>query len=262
MVKQCSCGHIFFTLSAADTHWPDLHRLIEEVRAIEMGQLPLDITTLTPEQAQRRRVANVNDYPQICASFLYYRFKLFLNTIKKIPQLDYVEYWCRFEWQFRGSGHIHGILWLKNGPKIEDKNLESQRDREELVDFYMQLVYGSAPIAGHPRPAVNPCQVSYLPNVQRTDVFEQKSGPPEGKDNRTDLTELVNRCQHHTCTENYCLRRHRVMGRMKCRFGFPHEVKQHLEIAKNDKNQWVFLPLRQDCDRDLNKYCPIILSIW
>src|SRR5438552_1878381 len=29
-----------------------------------MGPLPLDITTLAPEQAPRRRVANVNDYPQ------------------------------------------------------------------------------------------------------------------------------------------------------------------------------------------------------
>lgn len=93
-------------------------------------------------------------------------------------------------------------------------------------------------------------------------MFEQTSGPSEGKDNRTDLTELVNRCQRHLCTDNYCLRRDRATGRMKCRFGFPQQAKQQAEIAKNDKNQWVFLPQRQDCDRDLNKYCPIALSIW
>ena len=76
---------------------------------------------------------------------------------------EYTEFWMP-----QYLGHIHGILWLKNGPKVEDKNLESQRDRQELVDFYMQLVYGNAPIAGHPRPAVNPCQVSCLPNLQWT----------------------------------------------------------------------------------------------
>lgn len=87
MIEQLGCVHIFFTLSAAETHWPDLHRLIGEVCAIETGRLPLDITTLAPEQPQRWRVANVNDYPQICASFLYYRFKLFLDTIKKISSV-------------------------------------------------------------------------------------------------------------------------------------------------------------------------------
>ena len=106
----------------------------------------------------------------------------------------------------------------------------------------MQLVYGSAPIAGHPRPVVNSCQVSCLSRY----LDLQKD--------RADLTELVNRCQRHIYTENYCLRRDRATGRMKCRFRFLHKAKQHPEIAKNDKNQRVFLLLSQDCDRDIDNY--------
>jgi ATP-dependent DNA helicase PIF1 len=30
MIDQLGSPHLFFTLSAADLHWPDLHRLIEE----------------------------------------------------------------------------------------------------------------------------------------------------------------------------------------------------------------------------------------
>lgn len=122
----------------------------------------------------------------------------------------------------------------------------------------MQLVYGAAPIAGHPRPAVNPCQVLCSELISSNRYLDLR----KEKDNRIDLTGLVNRCQNHICTENYCLCRDCATKRMKCRFGFPYEAKQHPEIAKNDKNQRVFLLLRQDCDRNLNKYCPIVLSIW
>ena len=159
MVNQLGCGHIFFTLSAADTHWPDLHRIIEEARAVWSGGPPLDVGTLEPEAAHRRRVDNLTNFPHICAAFLYYRVCLFLDIIKNIPVLKVVDYWCRYEWQFRGSGHLHGILWLENGPEITGRDLENEGQRQELIEFFSKLVYGTAPIAGHPRPAVNPCQV-------------------------------------------------------------------------------------------------------
>ena len=89
----------------------------------------------------------------------------------------------------------------------------------------------------------------------------QISQPAEGKDNRTDVTELLNRCQRHRCTD-YCLRKDRASGQMQCRFGFPQDPKEHGEISKNHKNQWVFEPTRPQLDSDLNKYCPILIAIW
>src|SRR5947207_12319546 len=161
MVDLLESGHIFFTLSAADTHWPDLHRLIEEARAQSTGGPPLAISTLDPEAAQRRRLDNLINFPHICAAFLYHRVRLFLHVVKKIPGLEYVDYWCRHAWQVRGLGHLHGVLWLRDGPKVSGRNLENEAEKQELVDFYSKLVYGCAPIVGHPRPAVNPCQVSF-----------------------------------------------------------------------------------------------------
>ena len=37
MIDQLGSPHLFFTLSAADLHWPDLHRIIEQQKAIATG---------------------------------------------------------------------------------------------------------------------------------------------------------------------------------------------------------------------------------
>ena len=174
MVDQLESGHIFFTLSAADTHWPDLHRLIEEARAQSTGGPPLAISTLDPEAAQRRRVDNLTNFPQICAAFLHHRVRLFLQVVKKIPGLEYVDYWCRYEWQFRGSGHLHGVLWLMDGPKVSGRDLDCEVEKQELVDFYSKLVYATAPIANHPRPVVNPCQVLLSLHVTSANPFRSQ----------------------------------------------------------------------------------------
>lgn len=30
-----------------------------------------------------------------------------------------VDYWYRFEWQHRGSPHVHGLAWLPNAPDVQ-----------------------------------------------------------------------------------------------------------------------------------------------
>jgi ATP-dependent DNA helicase PIF1 len=162
MVKQLHCGHLFFTLSAADTHWPELHRIIEEARAVSTSGPPLDFSTLDPEAARRRRVDNVINYPHICAAFLHSRVRLFLDIVQKIPGLKFVDYWCRYEWQFRGSGHLHGILWLEGAPNVSGRDLTDEGQKQELLDFFSQIVYACAPIPNHPPPAVNPCQAHFI----------------------------------------------------------------------------------------------------
>jgi len=37
MIDRLGSPHLFFTLSAADLHWPDLHRIIEQQKAIATG---------------------------------------------------------------------------------------------------------------------------------------------------------------------------------------------------------------------------------
>ncbi|KAF9501698.1 hypothetical protein BDN71DRAFT_1438317 [Pleurotus eryngii] len=37
-----------------------------------------------------------------------------------IPLLGVQHFWYRYEWQERGSGHVHGFLWLKDAPNVDE----------------------------------------------------------------------------------------------------------------------------------------------
>jgi ATP-dependent DNA helicase PIF1 len=247
MISQVGAPHIFFTLSAADLHWPELHRLIEQQRAIRSGDPVLDINTLDEMAGYNRRIKNLTEFPHIVAAFLNARVELFLKLIKKIRMFTHMDHWYRFEWQFRGSGHVHGFLWLSNGPDIDSSQLNNPHHRQPiLIEFFRKIIFGQAPIQGHPRPATHPFQCSV----------------PVDKDNRSDVTELVNRCQRHKCTEDYCLRFNHRVHRKLCRFGFPQIISQIVSIEKNEKGQWTFLPQRGVSDVNINRYNPLWTAMW
>src|SRR5947199_43293 len=89
----------------------------------DMEQLP--VATLSVAEAHRRRVQNLVDYPQIAASYLHERFNIFLKCVlKKNKRLRVKEHWFQFEWQFRGSGHVHGFLWLDGAPDVPSLDLD------------------------------------------------------------------------------------------------------------------------------------------
>jgi Helitron helicase-like domain at N-terminus len=243
MIEHLGSPHLFFTLSAADLHWPDLHRLIEDHRRELNNQEPTD-NHITHD----RRIDNLTKYPHIVAKFLQERVQKFLQHIKKIPEFEYVEHWYRYEWQHRGSGHVHGFLWLKDGPNIDNVDFENENERQKLADFFSRRVFAHTPIPNHPRPATNPCQLAE---------------PIADSNNRVDLAELLNRCQRHsTCLPSYCIRYNHRLKRNTCRFGFPHLPNQDPKIDRNDKGQWTFVPSRPLCDRDLNRYHPIWTTMW
>ena len=154
-----------------------------------------------------------------------------------------MDHWSRYEWQHRGSGHVHGFLWLKNGPDLDRKNVNDLEHRRELVQFFSNKVFAHSPIPNLGRPAVNPYQLS---------------GPVEGKDNQTDVAELLNRCQHHSkCVEPYCVRYNKRHRAKMCRFGFPRPVCPEPKIEQNQNQQWAFFPYHHDGDVNINHYHPM-----
>ena len=107
-----------------------------------------------------------------------------------MPTFDIVDHWYCYEWQHCGSGHVHGFLWLGDGPDIDEKDLNNEVHRQELVDYFADKVFAHTPLQNHPRPAVNPCQVA----------------SPVNKPNQHALAELLNRVQRHSqCIASYCL---------------------------------------------------------
>ena len=106
IVWNIDCPHIFFTFSAADMQWPDLHQHMPPSGSIQAQTGP---------ETYRARNEDLSNNPHIATAWLKKRFDIFFEVIKK--KFNITDHWYRFEWQQRGSGHIHGFLWLADAPK-------------------------------------------------------------------------------------------------------------------------------------------------
>jgi len=82
MIKQI--GHqslIFFTFSAVDFHWPELHKLMPNNGIIGSGS-----------DSTERQQWDIIENPHIAAWFFNKRFDVFLKDVL-IPQWDLEDYW-------------------------------------------------------------------------------------------------------------------------------------------------------------------------
>ena len=89
MVDTLGMPTIFFTHSAADLHWPELRHLID------------------PHNTGWNSTLIEN--PALADWFFYHRVHKFVD-VYYVNILDARDYWYRFEWQHRGSPHVHGYI--------------------------------------------------------------------------------------------------------------------------------------------------------
>ena len=107
MVDQIGTPSVFFTLSAADYHWPHLFKLITP-----------GIDPLTLSDQQRMQIMHEN--PLLTAWFFKTRVNIFMKEfVDKFFKCK--DAWMRYELQWRGSPHIHGLLWLEDIRKNKSK---------------------------------------------------------------------------------------------------------------------------------------------
>lgn len=116
MVDTLGLPTILFTHSAADLQWPELARLI----------CPEDL------DSSSTRIKAVNANPALADWFFYHRVQKFMEVFYQ-GVLQATDYWMRFEWQHRGSPHVHGVAWLPNAPDVEQLlkatgNIESVKE--------------------------------------------------------------------------------------------------------------------------------------
>ena len=266
-ICKVHCPHAFVTFSAADTHWNELHRLIEQQRAAGTGTQPLNIQSLSEAGRKTRKIKNLIEYPHIAAEYLHKRFIAFLNRVlKKDLRLKLAHHWFRYEWQFRGSGHIHGFLWFVGAPDISTLDIDVIEDRERIrVYFGEEIVRGRVTLANQPPAVVNP--VSHALPFDMSDAGIEK-----------DLTELVNRVQQHSCS-CYCLRPKKKSPRqygilredlapqgepeMECRFGFALPIRHERSIEKDvSTGRYMFYLQRDEEATRINQFSPHMLQTW
>ena len=232
MVLNLDAPHLFFTFSAADLQWHDLRSQMPGFEGL--SELP---------EPQRLRTAstNLNINPHITAYYLVRRFKLFFkHVLSKVFGVR--DHWYRFEWQERGSGHIHGFLWLEGPPPARTR---TPIKREMLAGWWSEWVTAVNPDSGVPF-GMNP---GSLP-------FHKHSNT------KLHLTECLNRYQRHSrCTPAYCLRKLKGSDERRCRFHFPQAFRTVAEVSR-DQNplHYKFLPVRNDTL--LNAYIPSLTLGW
>ena len=239
MVDTLGLPTIFFTHSAADLQWPELARLI------------------CPEDPESRtsRTKAVIENPAIADWFFYHRVQKFIEAFY-VGVLGATDYWVRFEWQHRGSPHVHGLAWLPNAPDVEKllspSNI-SDEAKEEIIQYADSLV--------------STCNPAVLPNGSNMDDAPAPKTDPhvcnqvytEVEDFDQDLSDLIATCQRHTrCSAAYCLRtRH---GQQECRFGYPKPLQPRTAIVVEDDSQPTLLTAQND--GMVNSFNPVQLSAW
>ena len=120
------------SLSAADTRWTDLLRMLAKLTdGIEYSEKELDAMTW------QEKTKLVQKDPVTCSRYFEHRVQEFLNTILKSdcePVGKVKDYFYRVEFPQRGSPHIHMLVWVENTPTLE-KN--SEPEIVQFVDRYL-----------------------------------------------------------------------------------------------------------------------------
>ena len=136
MIRQLSLPTWFISLSAADTRWTDLLKMLAKLNG-DADLTDTDIEKLTWQEKTKL----VQKDPVTCSRYFDHRVHEFLNTVLKSncePIGKVKDYFYRVEFQQRGSPHIHMLVWVENAPTL-DSNSEG-----EIVEFVDQYLTCSA----------------------------------------------------------------------------------------------------------------------
>ena len=216
---------IFFTFSAADMHWPELHSLFKT-----------QTDQLTNEEGRRNVINNPHIVDWIFTKRLESFVKHWLYDTLKAEW-----HWYRYEYQARGSIHCHGTAKLRTDPGLcalteialkgylAAKNLrdfptdpkilhdieEGSKANATICDYVDSLLSTNNPQPPEDeswtKPVIHPCRKKFqdIPNSQL----------------ENDYIDLLNTVQRHThCSTSYCLKRKQENSELQCRFKFPFDL--------------------------------------
>jgi len=115
MIRQLGAAQLFLTLSAAETRWVHLLKILSEI---------VDNVTLTDEQVDQmswsHKCCLISSDPVTCARHFEYSIQHYFNDFLKSavsPFGQLKDFWYRVEFQHRGCPHLHCLLWIDDVPQ-------------------------------------------------------------------------------------------------------------------------------------------------
>jgi hypothetical protein len=117
MIRQLGIPTLFMTLSAAESQWPELIKILYKI---------LNKQDITLEQANElpwnEKAKLIQSDPITCSRYFDNRirtliYKVLMKENGPFKDNKIIDYYYRIEFQHRGSPHVHCIFWLDNAPK-------------------------------------------------------------------------------------------------------------------------------------------------
>ena len=142
MIRQLSLPTWFMSLSAADTRWTDLLKMLAKLNN-GISYTDKEIKGLTWQEKTKL----VQRDPVTCSRYFDHRVQEFLNAILKSncePIGKLRDFFYRVEFQQRGSPHIHMLVWIENAPTLEKS---SEEEIVKFVDKYLTCSVNDAETA-------------------------------------------------------------------------------------------------------------------
>ena len=140
-MEQLGQFHFFFTLSAAEMHWPEvatsvLHSIGKKISyeaGWEEDETKIKIDGMSLPEYKKKNIRNKTEYFKkhflLITRIFDNRVKAFIALLKATGKV--ANYTYRIEFQIRGMPHLHGVFWLKeeeikpckdeNGDYIDEK---------------------------------------------------------------------------------------------------------------------------------------------
>ena len=133
MVRQLGNPTIFISLSAADTSWVPLQQALGHL----LDEATYSEHFIKEEMSFEKKCQQVSSHPAACSRYFHHRIQKFYKFIIMGPYSPFgnvLDYAYRTEFQKRGSPHIHGLLWVKDGPKF---GISSDKEICNYIDSCM-----------------------------------------------------------------------------------------------------------------------------
>ena len=169
LMESEGIGTVWFTLSFANYYWADFLHLF--------GPMPQKDVNESEEAFEKRwkkeGLRRFNMHPQIADEFFYRRTESFLQQFLGPDGLDALWHWYRYEYQSRGTIHLHGLARLRSDPGLDKLGQLIYKGRKAAQLLQQPLKHGDV---------IVPLPEDFQPITNRDDISKLEEDVRIGED--------------------------------------------------------------------------------